>query len=172
MKSIALLFILSFLSFHLSRGTDTLKIHNYPKNSVILTLGGTGIYTSLIYEREVYQIKKLRTGFRSGIGISPFSLTFSDEVNIPVGIYGLFGKRNHHLDLNLNLANYLITQYDWRDDSEFRKLKALFIPSLGWRFQKPESGLIFKAGLSSIISFNKIRNNASPWIEIGAGWSF
>jgi hypothetical protein len=172
MRKLILLVLISSLIPVTGWTQEESEINESAKNSLLLTFGGAGIYTSLIYERELYQLNNIRSGVRAGIGLSPFALTSFENFTFPVGIYALYGKNKHHIDLSVSLSNYFINQYNYTTETDSKDYKVLLIPSLTWRYQKPEGGLTFKAGLSPVLSLNKIKSNASPWIELAAGWAF
>jgi hypothetical protein len=50
--------------------------------------------------------------------------------------------------------------------------RAIFVPAVSYRFQKPEGGIMAKFGISPLIYFNRINTTISPWVELGVGWSF
>lgn len=172
MRRLIILLLIICMVPVIGRAQENIDLKESAKNSLLLTFGGAGIYTSVIYERKLYQINNIRSGVRAGIGLSPFALTSFEDFNIPVGIYALYGKNKHHIDLSFSLSNYFINQYNFTTETDSKEYKVLLIPSLAWRYQKPEGGVIFKAGISPIISLNKIKSNTSPWIELAVGWAF
>jgi len=142
------------------------------KNSVYASAGGAGIYFSLIYERRLLLKEKYSVGIKGGIGTSFSSVLFPQEFNFPLGAFFLYGKRNNHLDISLNVSNYLLEQYDPQKDQNIKELKLLFVPSVSYRFQKPKGGFMARLGFSPIINFNSVTSSISPWIDISVGWAF
>jgi len=169
-KILLLIFILR--SIVLSGQISDEPYKSSAKNSILAVFGGSGKYTSLFYERSVIQTSWFQFGAKGGVGISPFSLSFPHEFNVPVGLFLVYGKKNHHPDLSLNITNLFIQQYDLGAESSYRAYKALFVPTLAYRYQKPDGGLTIKFGISPVIYFNRIQTTVSPWLEFGAGWSF
>jgi len=156
------------------KGQEISKENNsvIAKNNVYASLGGPGIYFSLIYERIVLNDKKFSLGIKGGIGTGLSSVLFPDEFNFPIGVYFLYGKRNSHLDLSMNVTSYLLQQYDYTKDNNYKELRLLVVPSVSYRYQKPEGGFLLRAGFSPIININSITNSFVPWIDISIGWSF
>jgi hypothetical protein len=142
------------------------------KNSVYASAGGPGIYFSVIYERHIIIKKKYSLGIKGGIGTSFSSVLFPGEFNFPIGILFLYGKKNSHLDFSLNVTNYLLKQYDFHDENSETEIRLLFVPSIAYRYQKPEGGFMAKIGFSPVIHFNSVTNTYTPWIDIGIGWAF
>ncbi len=167
-----LLPILLLKTIMLSGQSPTDPYTGAARNSLLAVFGGSGIYTSLIYERSLIQTGNFQFGAKGGVGISPFRLTFPHEFNIPVGVFMLFGQKNHHPDLSLNVTNLLIRQYDPGAEDSHKEHKAVFVPTLAYRYQKLDGGVTLKIGLSPIIYFNSIQTTVSPWLELSVGWSF
>jgi hypothetical protein len=125
-----------------------------------------------MYERELLAGNSFSTGVKGGVGLSFSSVLFPSEFSIPVGGYFLYGKRKSHLDLSINISNYILQQYDYEDSSDYKELRVLIIPSIVYRYQKPEGGLLFRTGLSAIMNFNSVSNSFSPWVDLSVGWAF
>lgn len=142
------------------------------KNAAYASAGGAGIYFSLIYERQLFLKEKYSAGIKGGIGTSFSSVLFPQEFNFPLGVYFLYGKRNNHLDISLNVSNYLLEQYDPQKDQNTKELKLLFVPSVAYRYQKPGGGFMARVGFSPIMNFNSVTSSISPWVDISVGWAF
>lgn len=142
------------------------------KNAVYASFGGAGIYYSLMYERTVWASGKYRLHLKGGIGSSFSPALFPEEVNIPLGVGFLYGKAKHHMDASLNLSGYFLSQYDYISGEESHPLKILWVPSLGYRYQKPEGGLIIRLGISPVMHFNALMTTATPWIDFSVGYGF
>ena len=142
------------------------------KNSMYASFGGAGIFYSLNYERNLYSSDKFAVGARVGFGTSLSPVIFSSEFNMPIGINALYGKKNSHIELSFCTTNYLLEQYDYEFNDETKELKNLLVPSLCYRFQKKQGGLVIRAGLSALINLNSTTKTYSPWIDLGIGWAF
>jgi hypothetical protein len=166
------LFLLILLKGVLLSGQHPEAVHAPPHNAVMAALGGSGIYTSIIYERILIQHGVYQFGAKAGFGISPFKLTFPDKFNVPVGIFLIYGKKNHHPEIGIAVTSSFTSQYDLEKKSTTMQYRAIFVPAVSYRFQKPEGGFMAKFGISPLIYFNRIKTTVSPWVELGVGWSF
>ena len=171
MKKILFLICL-FQSIHITGQKPAGSYGGLARNSLLAGFGGSGIYTSIMYERSIIQTGRFQFGAKGGVGFSPLKLSFPREWNFPVGIFLIYGENNHHPDLSLNVASLFIQQYDLETGVTFGEYNALFIPTLAYRFQKPTGGVTLKFGLSPVFYFNSVRTSIVPWFELGAGWSF
>jgi hypothetical protein len=124
-------------------------------------LGNAGLY-SINYDR-IFFIKKQKLSWRVGFSIippdmTPALFTFPLELNL------LFGKK-HHFEIGFGLS-YIY------EGTNLRPISVLIVGGLaGYRFQKPEGGLFFKAGVSTIF-LHSIRDDSDfaplfPNISIG-----
>jgi len=142
------------------------------KNSIYASAGGPGIYFSAIYERHIIFKNNYSLGVKGGVGTSFSSVLFPGEFNFPIGILYLYGKKNSHLDISLNATGYILKQYDYQEENYNHELRWMFVPSIGYRYQKREGGFVAKIGFSPVIHFNSVTNTYTPWIDIGIGWAF
>jgi hypothetical protein len=142
------------------------------KNAAYFSFGGPAIYYSLNYERTLVAKEKYSLGVKAGFGTNFSPVAFPDEFSIPLGVHFLYGKNKGHLDVSLNITNYFLQQYDYDSGAYSKELHLLYVPSIAYRFQKPEGGLMFRAGLSSIININPVTDSFVPWIDLSVGWAF
>jgi len=142
------------------------------KNAVLGSFGGAGLYFSVIYERLFISNEKWNVGARAGIGSSFSSALFSDEFNVPLGVFVLLGKNKNHLDLSVNITPYLLRQFDLQSTGKTRELKMLLIPSIAYRFQPKTGGFVGRIGFSPVFYFNPVSNTLMPWLDISVGWAF
>lgn len=144
----------------------------YALNSVYFSVGGAGIYNSLNYERTLIFTDKYSAGVKIGVGSSFSAVLFPNEFTVPVGAYFLFGKNNSHIDFSFCATNYILEQYNYSDNKNYKELKLLLVPSLAYRYKKSEGGFIGRIGFSPIINIDKKRNPAAPWFDVSIGWAF
>jgi len=111
-------------------------------------------------------------GVKGGVGTSFSSVLFPTEFNFPVGAYFLYGKKKSHLDVSLNFTTYLLQHYDYENDTENKQVKVLYVPSISYRYQKPEGGFVARIGFCPILYFNEVSTTISPWMEASFGWAF
>jgi hypothetical protein len=141
-------------------------------NAVLLSFGGGGVYASLAYERLLVILPAWSLGVKAGFGTTVSSAFSPPEISIPLGGYALYGKGNSKLDLGLSFTGYIMWQYDFEATGRYAELQPLIVPSVAYRFQKPEGGFIFRAGLCSMIHLNHLAPTYSPWIDLGVGYGF
>ncbi len=142
------------------------------RNTISASFGGAGIYYALNYERLLVQHRKIGIGASTGIGTDFSSALFGREFSLPVGAFILYGKKNGRLELGAGLANYFLKQYDYGEDRHETAYRALFVPSIGYRYQKRTGGFMVKAGFSPVINLGKASQSAMPWFDLGIGWVF
>src|SRR6056297_2013522 len=141
-------------------------------NATYVSYGGPGIFFSTIYERQLIAREGYNLGIKGGIGTSISSAIFPHEFNFPLGVFLLYGKRKHHLDVSANLTSYLLEQYNYNSDKSIKKLRLLYIPSVCYRYQKRNGGFMGRIGFSPVFNFNAVSNTSTPWIGVSLGWAF
>lgn len=173
MKGTLLLLSILCLALHV-RGQDAEAGHGSPapRNALYVSLGGAGIYYSIVYERQVIRKNDYQVGIKGGVGTSFSSALFPTEFNFPVGAFFLYGKRHSHLDVSINFTNYILDQYDYVQDRHSTELRVLYVPSVSYRYQKRDGGFVARAGFSTIIHFNPVTNTVAPWLDLSVGWAF
>lgn len=170
--TVTLILLVSIIICIKAQQKNDTRDHARVKNAIYLAYGGAGIYFSLMCEHQLIKTDNMHVGAKAGIGTSFSLVLFPSEYNFPVGAYILYGNNKGHIDFSMCLTNYLLEQYDYTNDLTYHELKILMIPSIGYRFQKKQGGVMFKAGVSPIINFNKTTNGVAPWLDVGVGWGF
>jgi len=166
------LIFLSALSISL-RGQSVQEVpSSRAQNAIYGSFGGAGLFYSLTYERTVWTQNTFHAAVRGGVGASFSSVLFPHEFNIPLGVSFLYGKRKGHLDIGLSLSNYFLDQYDYASDKSSIEYRALYVPSVAYRYQKKDGGLLVRAGLCTVINPNPIATTYVPWIDLSLGWAF
>jgi hypothetical protein len=140
------------------------------KNGVFLELGGSGSLYSINYERQ------LPHGLIARLG---FAYLPQKAVAFPLTFGKVFGKKNHHLEINggLLLANYAERQID---NTEIRFNTIFGTGFMGYRFQKPDKRMFYRAGFAFLwrsIYREDQRNDQPqsgfiPWAGISIGYRF
>jgi hypothetical protein len=102
------------------------------------------------YERNVAQLQKSYISMRAGFGFYTDMQNYSGHYLNTSMIY-LMGKKNSHLELDLG-GKFMISGSN----------KKLFLPDIfvGYRYEKPKKGGVFRIGIGS------------PIIVIGGGLKF
>ena len=165
-------FVLTLLTLSVSLKGQQVVQPARARNAIYGSFGGAGLFYSLTYERNVWARDKFSAAVRGGLGASFSSTLFPHEFNIPLGVSFLYGKRKGHLDLSLSLSNYFLDQYDYSSDKSSTEYRLLYVPSVTYRYQKKEGGLLVRAGLCTVINPNPITTTFVPWLDVSLGWAF
>lgn len=117
-----------------------LEEFNPRKNTIYATGGILGLNAS--YERLIAKTSRgvfNSFWFRIGGGIFAVPTEMGGPLAV-TSVHTLSGKRKHHLEMNLGAFTfYDITNESW---------KLLPAAGMGYRYQNPEGGLLFRGGLS------------------------
>ena len=134
------------------------------KNAVYLEIGGNAGYYSLNYDRIVYQKGNFRAAVRAGLGVIPTkfeSKTYWGAM-VPLELIGLVGRSKHFLETGLGFTPFL---FPARDLGSFEriytgyKLESTIPFRIGYRYQKPDGGFIFRVGYTPFLDFSEGRHN-------------
>lgn len=130
--------------------------------------------------------------FTVGLVYVPQSIDFGDGIyyGVPVSYNWLLGKKSHHLELGIGLTSLLVNPHSNKNSSFY----AYLTPKIGYRFQRPQGGLFFRATLTPMIdilsvstsnlgngknrSFSTLSNVAGlgfaafPWPGLSIGYTF
>jgi hypothetical protein len=127
-----LVLVITILSGLFSANAQSLEKNEMSKNSIYFDTGIVpGVHAFVNYERSLYQGKKVSWYGRAGFGYG--GLLLSDGGFGGLGaITMLTGKKNSHFELNTGV---------------FSGNNSVTLPLLdvGYRYQKPDGGFIFKA---------------------------
>tara|TARA_B110000046_G_scaffold23995_1_gene23109 strand:- start:89 stop:562 length:474 start_codon:yes stop_codon:yes gene_type:complete len=142
-KNIVLIFILSTL-VNISAKAQSEVVNTSSKNNVYFDTGiFPGAHIFMNYERKVHESDKISLYGRVGFGYA--GMILGDAGGGVLGAATLLtGKRNSHMEFNLGI-------FSGKDNNDPFILPLL---DVGYRYQKPEGGLIFKvkAGILGIFS--------------------
>lgn len=164
-------FFFTFTSFAQSYDSD-----KEAKNSVYLDIMGTGGWYSLNYERIVYTNNNLGLGVSSGVSVmhfKDFDLQFNPDFSIPLSLNAFYGKK-HHLEVGVGSTFASVVRAD-EDYFAKRYLNVNLTMTLGYRYQKPGGGFMFRAAYTPIIPvYRQITENGSfkNWFSLSFGYSF
>jgi hypothetical protein len=158
------------------------------KNTIFFEAGGNGIFYSFNFDRILKDKQEHKWVGRAGITYLPFLNSGNRQiVGIPLELSYLKGRNYNYLEIGLGFT----PMYDGYKHSEFSKkyeLLALTFLRIGYRHQKPEGGLFFKAGITPVYgiifnysnypnqpviidSENKRETFALPFMGIALGWT-
>ena len=146
-------------------------------NTVYFELFGNGLVYSVNYDRMVTDNISVRAGY-GGLTVSSTSvdsetsLILTEDVKItmiPVLGNYLMGDGNHKLEIGGGVVMVSIDYSGNVEDIDFSIGADGAIPTgnLGYRYQKPEGGLFFKASLCPFFGDEMVTS-----IGLGLGYSF
>tara|TARA_B110000240_G_scaffold171907_1_gene196571 strand:+ start:43 stop:495 length:453 start_codon:yes stop_codon:yes gene_type:complete len=132
-----LVLVITILSGLFSANAQSLEKNEMRKNSIYFDTGIVpGVHAFVNYERSLYQGKKVSWYGRAGFGYG--GLLLSDGgLGVLGAITMLTGKKNSHFELNTGLFS--------GNNIEGSNSVTLPVLDVGYRYQKPTGGFIFKA---------------------------
>lgn len=129
-------------------------------------LGNAAIY-SLNYER--FFTPKL--GIRVGGMFLRGETSEGDEASVgffPIMATYLLGEGNSHFETGLGIGIVTASADIEEVDEEFSGSDAYATATLGYRYQKPTGGVIFRAGFTPVYA----GGNLLPWAGVSVGYAF
>jgi hypothetical protein len=161
MKGLPLIFL-----FALIFGTVSAQDVRTPikKNTIFLELGGNSPFYSLNYDRIVLEKPKLKLAARIGAMYVDNTNNFLSSIknhnySLPLELSFLKGRNNHNLEIGIGATPYFREYVEETRNDEF------FIAPfgrIGYRYQKENGGVFFKAGFTPIIRFKKDWESYNP----------
>ena len=147
------------------------------KHAVYAELGGTAGIWSVNYDLMALNINNFKIGARVGCGfLSEGYVGSTVDVHIPLTINFMYAlKENHHIELGLGtqIASYEIRRVQTATDKSFvRKTEALGNYTLGYRFQSPDGGFMFRAFYSPFFYQDGIYFRYEHWGGLSVGYAF
>jgi hypothetical protein len=137
-------------------------------NTFFVELGGNALAYSLNYERFFTSQLGVRVG---GMFLRGSDTDTGGSINIglfPVMATYLLGKGNSHFETGagIGFATAALSDSDlggdWGDSTVYGTA------TFGYRYQKPEGGVIFRAGFTPVYAGGTLL----PWAGIGVGYAF
>jgi hypothetical protein len=123
------------------------------RNGYFLELGGAGLLYSLNYER------RFNDAFSVSVGFGAIPVWGAVATIFPLSVHGWTGTE-HHLEYGGGVT--LVAQD--LDDGRF------WVPSMGYRYQRPEGGFLFRATAMGFFRMND-PIDAIPFAGLSAGWA-
>ena len=143
------------------------------KNNVYLEFAGNAFFYSFNYEHHMGKNIYGRLGF--SFGTVRTELAGGRErkdgtlITIPLMINFLSGENAHHLELGAGLTPFIYSEENPDNDIfDVSGSTVLFSSVIGYRYQKPEGGFLFKLGFTPLTNFKVF----APWAGISLGYSF
>lgn len=115
-------------------------------NAAYFEVAGNGDTYSINFERLFFQQAELKAGLRIGVGSNFFFLPEEPTTYpiVPVEAVGLFGRREKHFEFGLGYTRR------FTDDPDL--LQNMYFGRLGFRYQRPEGGLVVRVALTPFLS--------------------
>lgn len=138
------------------------------KNAVYVEAFGTGGVYTLNVDRILLESRKNKYGLRAGLGV------YGDDFDVRktfVGVYTLTGIKKHHAEIGLggtwgNRRNPVKTESP-------EESRVHFVPTIGYRYQKPTGGLFLRASFVAFVSISgESPKRVFPWGGLSIGLSF
>ena len=165
---------------------------NNSKNTAYFELLGKGGIYSFNYEREVYRINE-QLAFNASLGFSIMNgftdIEKSKDRLFPLEINAKYSFGKHHVLLGFGSTLWKYKVLDIKIDNSnvggdpasptlVNRKEWYAHLTLDYRYQKPEGGLMLKAGITPLwfdkMSYSAFTKNANfqMWGNIGIGWGF
>ena len=175
MKGLPLIFL-----FALIVGTISAQNVQTPikKNTIFLELAGNSPFYSLNCDRIVVKEAKWKLAARVG------AMYFGDNRNylvstrnknysIPLELSFLKGKYNHNLEIGIGATPFF---REYVETIYYNKFSIGSFGRIGYRYQKDNGGVFFKAGFTPIIRFKKNWESYNPkyvhpWAGLAIGYT-
>lgn len=170
-----LLFLFAILLF-ISETNAQVKDEKEAKNAVYLDILGNGGWYSLNYERILYSQNKLNLAFSSGLSINhfkDFNDRFNPDLSLPLSLNSFYGK-NHHLEVGIGTTFASVVRAD-EDYYAERLLNINLTMTLGYRYQRPGGGFLFRVAYTPLIPVYRQTTETGEfknWASVSFGYSF
>lgn len=169
-KKVLLLVLYLFLINYTANSQDN-KSEKAADNAIYLEIHGVGGYGSVNYERNVFRKSNIKIALRIGfstIHFYDFTNKFNPDLIIPLLINGLYGNK-HNIEFGIGQTFSSIVQSNSTDYFPARENSFSTNFTLGYRYQKPSGGIIFRIAYTPVIEKNKSYRH---WGGISIGYAF
>lgn len=143
------------------------------KQSIYVELGGTGGSITLNYDRIIRKTQSWKYGLRTGIGTNSFSLF---RASLLGEVYALKGKRGKYLELGFGVSYLFPINSEYTSNNILITSKVgdylWFVPRIGYRYQHPTRGNIFRVGLTPPLVLQSGALSVRPMVGISFGQTF
>ncbi|MEP7258946.1 MAG: hypothetical protein ABI687_11160 [Flavitalea sp.] len=136
---------ISIIFFSVAGMAQSQDRQSFKRNSLYAEGANRSAPYTLNFDHVFHMGDKLAYSYRVG-----FSL-ISQDITVPVGINLITGVGNHHFEASTTLIPYLKLNDNKSDPTN---LYLYLIPAVGYRFQKQQGGLFFKASVGPAFKGN------------------
>ncbi len=166
LRTIISTFFATLLALTTVGQTESLNVRPSHKNTIYFELFGNAIGYSFNYDRILISKQKLKTAGRIGISYIPPILPPEHFIIFPLEISELIslGKENHNIEIGLGVT-FLFQLHEgndsgWWTNSEIdRRIETIAAPRLGYRYQRKDGGIFWKAGYTPLFGISKTRED-------------
>lgn len=154
----------SAVIFMMTYYSNSQELSEKSPSSIYFELLGNGMVWTGNYEFKMVQ----NTRMRFGLGYSTFSFGFMNQssfLSFPVMLNYITGKGNHHFEFGSGITGILLSA---SGDSDLNFDLSMVA---GYRFQKPDKGFLFRAGLSPSLPIVN-PSNRQAWLLPGISMGF
>lgn len=147
------------------------------RHAVYAELGGTAGIWSVNYDLMALNINEFKIGARVGWSFLTEGYAGTTiDMHIPLTVNFMYAfKEKHHIELGIGtqIASYEIRSVKTATDTGFvRKTEALGNCTLGYRFQSPDGGFMFRAFYSPFFYQDGIYFRYEHWAGLSVGYAF
>ncbi|MDX8341345.1 hypothetical protein SLH46_19255 [Draconibacterium sp. IB214405] len=165
-----------------AQGQDE-HLNELKKNSVYYEFLGTGATLfSLHYEKNIKQFEKSSLNLDLGVGYDPpLHIDMNPSYAFPLSLNWTSGIKNKHFELGIGLTYNSGVSQQIATGGKTKSMDALWTSfRIGYKYQKPEGGLYFRAGLTPLLRVKKFTSidhddffdKFLPFFGIGVGLTF
>ncbi len=127
-------------------------------SAVYLELGGSAVAYSINYEHRFVP----ELGLRAGAGVFPLCVFHCETVVVlPLSIQAIVGEGNHHFEVGGGVTITTLRDKDAR----------FAIPEIGYRYEKPDGGFLFRALFTPLFRLNDLKD-VTPWAGLSFGYAW
>ena len=151
---------------------------SFKRNTFFIEVGGNSPFYSLNYDRII--VKKINWKLAARIGAmylydngNYLESIRNKNFSMPLELSFLKGKNNHNLEIGIG-ATPFFKEYVETTRDNFFSLGSF--GRIGYRYQKTNGGIFFKAGFTPLIRFKKDVDSinpkyVSPWAGLAIGYT-
>ena len=141
------------------------------KNSVYIEfLGSSGAIYNISYDRIMKQKEEYKVSIAGGLQYFPFGTSIKEDwITSLTSQVNILRGNIHYFEMGIG-AIYLLTMYNTQIVDGAWGIPLRF----GYRYQKPEGGLLFKIAYTPLIlNMEGLNGNILPiWGGVALGWTF
>ena len=159
-----------------------MEIKKEAKNAFFLDLFGIGGIFGINYERRIFRYKQFAMGIQTGISwyeLYDFNNRFNPDLIFPFSFNAYYGYI-HHLEVGAGPTLSLMVK---AHPTKFTPARDLLVNghfTVGYRYQKPDGGFLFRIGYTPVFQVFRIshtlfyseKRTLRHWGSVSVGYSF